>query len=92
MEKIRMGVIGLGQRGYYNLNHYLAKYKDVEIRIVCDIYDDRLERAAADVKEQQGIEPICTKNYKEVLNKELVDAVYIATSLRAVTHIQLAAS
>ena len=87
MEKIRMGVIGLGQRGYYNLNHYLAKYKDVEIRIVCDVYDDRLERAAADVKEQQGIEPICTKNYKEVLNKELVDAVYIATSWE--THIEI---
>ena len=87
MEKIRMGVIGLGQRGYYNLNHYLAKYKDVEIRIVCDVYDDRLERAAADVKEQQGIEPICTKNYKEVLNKDLVDAVYIATSWE--THIEI---
>ena len=87
MEKIRMGVIGLGQRGYYNLNLYLAKYKDVEIRIVCDVYDDILERAAADVKEQQGIEPICTKNYKEVLNKDLVDAVYIATSWE--THIEI---
>ena len=91
MEKLRMGVIGLGQRGYYNLNHYLAKYKDVEIRMVCDLYDDRLERAANDVKEQQGIEPICTKDYREVLNRELVDAVYVATSWESHVEVSIAA-
>ncbi|MBR7099478.1 MAG: Gfo/Idh/MocA family oxidoreductase [Clostridia bacterium] len=87
MEKLRMGVIGLGQRGFYNLNHYLAKYDDVDVRIICDEYDDRLERAAKDVKEQQGTEPICTKDYREVLNKDLIDAVYIATSWE--THIEI---
>lgn len=91
MEKLRMGIIGLGQRGYYNLNHYLAKYKDVDVCIVCDLYDDRLERAANDVKEQQGKTPICTKDYREVLNKDLVDVVYIATSWETHVEISIAA-
>ena len=91
MEKLRMGIIGLGQRGYYNLNHYLAKYKDVDVCIVCDLYDDRLERAANDVKEQQGKTPICTKDYREVLNKDLVDVVYIATSCETHVEISIAA-
>ena len=87
MEKIRLGIIGLGQRGFYNLNHYLAKYNDVDVCIVCDPYEDRLERAANEIKEQQGTVPICTKDYREVLNKELVDAVYIASSWE--THIEI---
>ena len=91
MEKIRLGVIGLGQRGYYNINHYLAKYKDVEIRAVCDLYDDRLERAAKDIKEQSGITPICTRDYREVLNPDLIDVVYVATSWESHIAISIAA-
>lgn len=91
MEKIRLGVIGLGQRGYYNINHYLAKYKDVEIRAVCDLYDDRLERAAKDIKEQSGITPICTRDYREVLKPDLIDVVYVATSWESHIAISIAA-
>ena len=87
MEKIRMGVIGLGKRGYCNLSHYLSKYSDVEVRALCDVYDDRLEKAAENVRTEQGIEPFCTTDYRQVLNKELVDAVYIATSWE--THIEI---
>ncbi len=88
METIRMAVIGLGQRGYYDLEHYLAKYHDVEIRVVCDSYEDRVEKAAQNVKEQQGIDPIRTTDYHEALNPDLVDAVYIATSWE--THVKIA--
>ena len=87
MEKIRMGVIGLGKRGYCNLSHYLSKYDDVEVSALCDLYDDRLEKAAENVRAEQGTEPFCTRDYREVLNKDLVDAVYIATSWE--THIEI---
>lgn len=85
VEKLRMGVIGLGQRGYYNICHYLAKYRDVEIRIICDLYEDRLERAATVIREEQGIDPICTTDYRQVLNRDLIDVVYVATAWE--THI-----
>ena len=87
MEKLRIGIIGLGQRSYYNLEHCLAQYEDVDINIVCDLYEDRLEAAAKVVKARKGVTPICTKDYHEVLNKDLVDAVYIATSWE--THIEI---
>ena len=74
MEKIRMGVIGLGQRGFYNLNHYLAKYNDVDVCIVCDLYDDRLERAA---KENIPTRVIPRKEYADnkSYSKAILDAL-----------------
>ena len=46
-----------------------------------------MQRAADFLNENYGITPVCTTNYHEVLNKELVDAVYVATSWE--THIEI---
>ena len=41
MEKVRIGVIGLGNRGYGMLKGELLRMPDVEVTAVCDIYPDR---------------------------------------------------
>ena len=86
MERIRMGVIGLGNRGTSILRDVLLSFQDVDIVSVCDVYADRVENAANLIKEKRGEAPaIQTTDYKEALNKELLDAVYVATAWE--THI-----
>ncbi len=80
MKKIRMGVIGLGNRGHGVMNNVILNLKDVEVTAVCDEYEDRCERAIGTVKEKSGKEPFSTTDYRELLKSGLVDAVYVATS------------
>ena len=47
MDKVRMGFVGLGGRGRGNMNLVLTM-PDVEVTAVCDLYEDRVERAAKD--------------------------------------------
>ena len=52
-RKLRIGVAGLGQRGY-GLLHTIIACEDGEVAAVCDVYDDRLQRAA-DETEKSGV-------------------------------------
>lgn len=91
MKKVRLGVIGLGLRGAYNLENLLVNFDDIKITALCDIYEDRLESAASIVKNKLGFEPFCSTDYRDILNKDLVDAVYIATSWESHINISIAA-
>ena len=89
MKTIKFGVIGLGNRGYSMLRSVLLPVEGVEFVAVCDEYADRAEAAAALVEVKKGKRPeIVTTDYHEVLKREEVDAVYIATSWE--THIGIA--
>ncbi len=78
MEKIRMGIIGFGCRGRDMTNNLLG-FEDVEITAVCDRYADRVENGVQLTKEKRGNTPFGTQDYKEVLSRDDVDAVYVAT-------------
>lgn len=77
MKKVKVGYIGLGRRGLGVLKRNVAKMKDVEVKYVCDLSDERLAEARDKVLELSGHEPIMTKNYKDILNDTEVDAVFI---------------
>ena len=51
-EKIKVGYIGLGARGYGMLSACFGKMTDVEIAYVCDLYDERIEKTLNFFKEQ----------------------------------------
>ncbi|MGN0533105.1 MAG: Gfo/Idh/MocA family protein [Eubacterium sp.] len=88
MEKvIKVGVIGLGQRGM-QLIEPMLKMNDVQVTAVCDTYDDRVENAAKAVSQAGFDEPFKAKDYREVLNLGTLDAVVIATSWER--HIEIA--
>jgi predicted dehydrogenase len=79
MEKLQIGIVGLGQRGY-GLLKTLLLVKKVEIVAVCDSYADRVEQALATVKEKSGKEAKGYSDYTEMLGDEKVKAVVVATS------------
>ncbi len=74
-DKIRVGVIGFGVQGHFDLATAL-KVPGVELAGICDLYTGRLENA----KELYGNDLYTTRNYKDLLDKSDIDAVIIATT------------
>jgi predicted dehydrogenase len=73
-DKIRVGVIGYGVQGHFDLTTAL-KVPGVELAGICDLYTGRIENA----KENFGNELYTTRNYRELLDRKDIDAVIIAT-------------
>lgn len=80
MSKIKMGLIGLGNRGYGLLDFVFSEHPDVSIVSVCDVYEDRCERASKLLLDKGHAAPKTTTNYKEVINDPEVEAVLLCTS------------
>ncbi len=74
-DKIRLGVIGFGVQGHFDLATAL-KVPGVELAGICDLYTGRLENA----KELYGNDLYTTRNYKDLLDRPDIDAVIIATT------------
>lgn len=73
-DKVRLGVIGYGVQGHFDLDTAL-KVPGVELAGICDLYTGRIENA----KEKFGNDLYTTRNYKELLDRKDIDAVIIAT-------------
>lgn len=86
-RSVRLGVIGLGFRGIPQLD-VLLTMPDVEIAAVCDVYEDRVQKAQERVFKARGVRPFGTTDYREVNAREDVEAVVIMTSWT--THVLIA--
>ncbi len=80
LERIRVAIIGLGQRGPAHLN-ILRHIEGVEIKALCDI---RPEKAAAATKRLDGTPHNPTiftglEDWKKVCERDDVDLVYVTT-------------
>lgn len=81
MDEIRIGFIGYGMRGPGMMSG-LMRFENVRITAVCDLYEDRAQRAANDVKKIYGTEPVKyfgPEGYKKLCEQKDVDLVYICT-------------
>ena len=81
-DRISIGVIGCGVRGYaahMTGIHKHDKAENVEITAVCDVWRVHRERAAARVKEWYGREARQCVSYRDVLGRKDIDAVMIAS-------------
>ena len=87
MDKLKIGIIGLGQRGGTMTGTILA-CDDAEIVAVCDVYEDRRAEIAEKVKEKQGELPVAYSDYRDLLKDENVQAVFVASSWE--THVKIA--
>ncbi len=74
-DKIRIGVIGYGVQGHFDLDTAL-QVPGVELAAICDLYTGRIENA----KELHGKELFTTINYQELLDRKDIDAVFICTT------------
>ena len=88
-RKVRIGFIGLGGRGAscFNtpgniglLGNVLNNAKEAIVTAVCDKFEDRVEMAANKVVAKGNPMPFKTTDYREMMTKDLVDAVIICTS------------
>jgi predicted dehydrogenase len=73
-QRVRLGFIGLGNRGDQVLDAFLA-HKDADVIALCDIYQSYLDFAAKKV----GGSPKQYKNYHDLLDDKDVEAVVICT-------------
>lgn len=84
---MKIGIIGLGQRGSGLLSVILDNFKDIEVFAVCDKYADRMQNAYNRIKECSGKETRLFEDYRSLL-KCGIDAVIVSASWEA--HIPLA--
>ena len=90
---VKLGLIGLGQRGQMLLRDVILPLQGelFDLVAVCDLWQDRVEIAVKDAAERAGARPLGTTDYRDVLalgeRKEL-DAVIIATGWEA--HVPIA--
>ncbi|HHX72808.1 MAG TPA: Gfo/Idh/MocA family oxidoreductase [Clostridiales bacterium] len=87
MSNVNLAIIGQGGRGF-GLMRLIMEMEDVNIVGVCDVYQDRVDRAVTTLKEAGKPAPVATQNYHELLALSNVDAVLIATSWQ--THMRIA--
>jgi predicted dehydrogenase len=82
-EPIRMGVIGTGGMGGGHCQSIinLAQAGEANVRIIalCDVCDPRLEGARKVCAEKQGIEVDTHRDYRELLARDDINGVLIAT-------------
>lgn len=80
MKKVKLGIVGLGARGYGVLRDVIMKNEKITVTAVCDLYADRVADARKLLVDNGMAEPFGTEKYMELLAREDVDAVYIACS------------
>jgi predicted dehydrogenase len=73
-DRVRIGFIGLGNRGDQVLDGFLAHH-DAEVVAICDLHQPYLDFAAKKI----GTNPQQFHDYRKVLDLKDVDAVVIAT-------------
>ena len=88
MDRIEIGLIGLGSRGLSLLENVFLEHPEVVIPAVCDVYEDRA-LAGADMITNKGYgRPFVTTHYEEILAIDSLDAVILCTSWE--NHINIA--
>ena len=78
-EKIHLGLIGLGGRGY-GLLTILVRMDNIEIAAISDNYEDRRLNAIKEIEAVTGKKPYSTGEYKDIIKIKDIDAVIISTS------------
>ena len=73
-DQINLGLIGCGIQGIYDTTSAL-QVNGVKLVAVCDLYTGRLDRA----KELWGKEIFVTRDYRQLLDRNDIDAVIVAT-------------
>lgn len=79
-EKLNIGIIGLGGRGYGLMDGVILHMDDIDIVGVCDTYRDRAQNAADKVEQVKGNKPFITQDYKELIASSEVEAVIVSSA------------
>ena len=78
MKTIKVGLVGAGHRGIGLIGSIFA-CGDVEVVAVADLYEERIEKAKAEVKKISGKEPKGYSDGYELIKDSDVEAVVVAS-------------
>jgi predicted dehydrogenase len=78
-DRVRVANIGCGRRGLLKELLLVKDAAQSEVVAVCDLWKQKLDKAAFDVKEATGREPAKVSHYQDVLSRNDIDAVVIGT-------------
>ena len=78
-DKVRLAYIGVGDRGYRLLNECFTEMSDVEVRWLCELDEEKVNKALKIFTDKGLPLPRVTKNYHEALSDPEVDAVAVMT-------------
>ena len=78
-EYIKVGYIGLGRRGMRMLTTGLSKMADVTVKTVCDLCEDKMEKAKASLVADGHPAPLTTTNYMDIIGDPEIEAVFVMT-------------
>src|SRR5437588_9893708 len=73
-ERVRLGFIGVGNRGDQLLDAFLV-HPDAEVAAICDVYEPYLEPA----QKKAGGKAKLYHDYRKLLEQKDLDAIVIAT-------------
>jgi len=82
-ERIRIGIIGPGRRGFGSHVRTLVRLRErgtpVDLTGVCDVYTVHRDRAVDYIKSKTGLSPKIYSDYRDMLADGNIDAVCIGT-------------
>jgi predicted dehydrogenase len=82
MSTVRIGFIGVGERGYGHVKHF-CHIEGIEIKAICDLHQDVLDKSSKYVTEQGLQQPDqytgSDLSYKDMLSRQDLDIVIIST-------------
>ena len=73
----RVGVIGLGGRGMGHIHGILTERDDTIVTAVCDVYEDRMQKAVDYCKEKKGWDVAAVPCYRQLIERDDVDVVFV---------------
>lgn len=79
-NKVKLGIVGLGARGLALLENCYLDHPEVDFVAVCDLYEDRQEKASQVIFEKSGKKPATFCNASELMDQAKPDAIVICTS------------
>jgi len=79
MEKISLGIIGLGQRGAQIAETIVNCVPEIDIVAISDNFSERVEKTATLVKEKRNMDVVVYDDYHDMLKDDNVEAVFVAT-------------
>ncbi len=71
-DQIRLGIIGVGRQGMYNMRKFL-EHPECRVVAVCDVYEPHLQAAHM----ESSAEPV--RDFRRVIDRNDIDALVIST-------------